>query len=1443
MRLLRPPMARTEIAVGVQPTVRTVNRDVERRRMNPFTGRALTERVLTGEQAHRSLHIARLNRTLSPGVVQGCDLAFAALAAGASVNDPPPAELDLARARVLVLGEGTGVAATGEEVVVVGEPEIDVLDLPVVAPPWLLDGQPAPPPGPPVALETRIVGAALRDVLGRGIALPRAGVILLEPAEFDSLLTFDERALLTQCERDEQAEAFDDEVRQEAVHPVFYAWPEEWLPLPVPDLRWRNRLAHAVFAREAGLGAVAALPWWDFGVPVSLVGFNAAWEPLFADRAAVVRKGGRPLAKRAVTAGSGDRFLWQARIEQLVEHIEEERALGATTEELAVRMRFLPPAGLLPADAVQPRAAVNVFFPPTITLTAAPVPEDQLDTMLEDSAALATIDLQATDDVRVLVPVPNAVFERDLLVVEVPDADGEIARAIGRYGITRSDWLNRRELLRAKERALRVAIEGARVPPLRSLTEDPLRLEPEAAGPIGTPPASAPLHRNAAVAGMHQHGFHGATALSPAAGDALFVHLFVDFEHPPREVMVQFRVGTSWEHRAYWGENLIAFGADGSASRLRIGDLPQGGAWMRVQLDPQALGLAGAQINGMAFTVFDGRAAWGMSGLTRADGTQTPWTTRALIEAATRFGDGESWEFVPFVDLAAPLEAAFGFGVGEDQADAAGARTLPDFDEVVARFGSMRLRSAAATGAAMSAAPLSRTIEADGLSGAVRALEAAVDRTNDAIDLGFVRVQTDLYRLRQSVLKQSQATRFAVSPALTQIADLDNAVATREQLAEFYNAVRGQPSGPTEGGAAVVGTSGGAAGGGTSGGGGAGALGGGEIAGGIAFAPMMSNTGGSGTSGMFMLAQPLAGSALAAMLERQNLAARAGTFQLAAPPSEIGTPTGVIEAGALTGSVHLRTSSIAARMELPRSIETKNFTVATRIDILGRLRDVPIDLEDLPVAGLSAEGFDDAGQPLRTRTRPLGELLALPADQLAAALADRDPREDRRDESAYFLGGVDLSDFTIGLLRGLEGRVAGVRTALARCKEALAALQAQLSALRSRLAVVDRELSEARQDVATARALLAEEVARAAAVNARRDGIVRDHVKYLAYARPRIGKRLQDIASRRLDNAFEPDTVPACFAEHAEVPAELAGMLRVVRHAPVRWFPAARAIVFELVDHPALLDALVANLAPRPALALGFTATANALQVAAQAVTAAQAGAATQERLQAAEPLRLAASASLTVRRELYLQAASAADLIGAIDVAPLSRRAAAEFERIGQIAGCLHARLCETRAALRLTWAERFSQFDVAGDLGDLSLLPRIGEVPEPLREDIVELAGWLRRRADPAIPRAVSLMNDLLRVCLLAASHSPVNQIVSGRVVRPVPLRPGVRFEVQAFLPERVRAGMQVQVFEGAEVAARGVVDDIAGGVAAVRVVEAVQLDYQPGAAATVRFAATLG
>ena len=125
------------------------------------------------------------------------------------------------------------------------------------------------------------------------------------------------------------------------------------------------------------------------------------------------------------------------------------------------------------------------------------------------------------------------------------------------------------------------------------------------------------------------------------------------------------------------------------------------------------------------------------------------------------------------------------------------------------------------------------------------------------------------------------------------------------------------------------------------------------------------------------------------------------------------------------------------------------------------------------------------------------------------------------------------------------------------------------TALARRLGVVDRELAEARQDVATARALLAEEVERVRSINDRRDRVIDGHVQFLAFARPRLGKRLQSLPARELDNAFEPDAIPACFARHDDPPAELAGMLAVVRRAPVAWLPAARGLLDLFDSSPA----------------------------------------------------------------------------------------------------------------------------------------------------------------------------------------------------------------------------------------------------------------------------------
>jgi hypothetical protein len=217
----------------------------------------------------------------------------------------------------------------------------------------------------------------------------------------------------------------------------------------------------------------------------------------------------------------------------------------------------------------------------------------------------------------------------------------------------------------------------------------------------------------------------------------------------------------------------------------------------------------------------------------------------------------------------------------------------------------------------------------------------------------------------------------------------------------------------------------------------------------------------------------------------------------------------------------------------------------------------------------------------------------------------------------------------------------------------------------------------------------------------------------------------------------------------------------------------------------------------------------------------------------------LSSGAALASKITLIGKVASISDLLAAAaERGELQRRVAAEFERMAAIAGCLHARLSGVRAGIRLEWAERFSQFDGNQDLGDLSGLPRFDELPRDDREDILELAAWLRGRVDRGNAQAVALMADLLRVCLLAASHSPVGEIISGRIVRPVPLNPGIRLDVRPLLPQKVRLGMAVQLFEAGQISAHAVVEDLVDGVAALRITQTLVANAPTSLATAVHF-----
>ena len=125
-------------------------------------------------------------------------------------------------------------------------------------------------------------------------------------------------------------------------------------------------------------------------------------------------------------------------------------------------------------------------------------------------------------------------------------------------------------------------------------------------------------HQSNLSPGLHEHGFTGASAtLEVDAGDSLFAWVYLDPENPPSEIMLAWNDGSSWEHRAYWGANTITYGQSGSAGRFRGGPLPPAGRWVQLRVRARAVGLEGANIAGMSFSLVDGRATWDAAGRSR----------------------------------------------------------------------------------------------------------------------------------------------------------------------------------------------------------------------------------------------------------------------------------------------------------------------------------------------------------------------------------------------------------------------------------------------------------------------------------------------------------------------------------------------------------------------------------------------------------------------------------------------------------------------------------------------------------------------------------------------------------------------------------------------------------------------------------------------------------
>jgi hypothetical protein len=654
-----------ERVVALSPEDATLAATDWLRRPNLFPARALTAPTLQGLQRWQAGRIAQRGQALTSGVVRGL---------GVSMRVERDESTEVER---LFVESGQGLAVSGEDVVLARRTAFALADLPAVVPPgWELvlppvpdtDGETTDTLPPQGSLHPRVVVPRLDDVwASAGARMPRVGILVLQPVTLDSA-DADPEDPCDSCASGPQdnVAAFEDWRTADGTRLLWYPWPEEWRQLPASPLRQRNALAHLIFAAEAALAHGAALPWEGWGVPVAVIGLNDSMGVAYIDRASVVRQGGRARDARLQLAGGGvgdgaqlaanSRLpgLWQARIEQFAGQMAEfdtDEGTPPSPQAMADPFQKLPPCGLLPKSALRLQDFRSDFFPPLFTLDAVPVPMEQLDLAIREAAPMAPIDLAVPERLRLLVPVSQASWEPRLLHQDVIDPDFQLT--LDRFLLERSRALGGRQGLRNKAALLAHAMDGQQHAVAR-YSEDPLALERESLKPWGGPPPGGG-HRSSLADGLHEHYFDGATTpFHVAADESVFAWVCLDPDHPPQTLMLQWHTSDGWEHRAFWGEDLITQGTTlGSAGHYRSGDLPVPGAWTMLYVAASSLNLANRDVDGMAFSLYGGRAAYGMAGA-RTERGWRKWFCNFLPLGA-RVQGNEAWDLLTGNDLWVPF--------------------------------------------------------------------------------------------------------------------------------------------------------------------------------------------------------------------------------------------------------------------------------------------------------------------------------------------------------------------------------------------------------------------------------------------------------------------------------------------------------------------------------------------------------------------------------------------------------------------------------------------------------------------------------------------------------------------------------------------------------------------------------------------------------------------
>jgi hypothetical protein len=1188
-----------ERAIAIFPPLVPDGQTSWHRRLNLYTGRSLSALALETEQNGRAGRLTTRAQLASPGVVGGLEIEIE--------QEQPGLEHAF-----LHVAPGYGLSASGEDVLLASARRIPLGALAVT--------------GRTLANAT----PTLANLLARGelASTPPAAIVLLRPVILKTQGEFDPH---DPCDDEEANDAFEDVQLADATMFELFPWPADSLPLPPAPAsmtsaainRWRNEIAYAVFEREALTLPPNQLAWEALGVPIGVIGFDPAWSPVFADRYAVTRAGGKPIRRSRLQPESGTPFLWQARMEQLAEQLSQPGLARVAAREIGAMLRFLPPAGVLPRDAVDlaDAATLNQFFPASFGVDAVPIPIEQLDLALEAGAALAPFDLETPDVVRVLVPVPGHLYQPRLLQSEV--IDGLFAATIDRFKTHRNQLLARRANVRGQAAALAKALDG-RAP----------EYPPDATAADETP-ATEPLDPDEA------------------------------------------RYGTSG---------------------------------------------AGADVTVDRFVALEG--------------------------------------------------------------------------ELKPLLGDTYVSSDAATGL---------NLKRDGLREYIKRLKAQIDRADDQINVGFLRVQTDMYRVRQLVLGTDVAAKLVTSSALAGIVkDETSSYTTREALSAYVKSFKSQPD----------------------------------------VNPLLASNVAAAATADTPAGFQFVPSDLAVLVDRIQLpdsgikvtrpVTSSTDLRLASRDFDVVLPQDsrvdeVVNQQPLPGAMpYFGETTIGQRLQQSSTQTAKDNTRATHVEVLNALVENSL-FDDLDVP------YIDKYEPTKV-TRATSKLKDLQRDSQKKILEVNLPGDD---EIANFNAGIDSIDVVVGTLRAGEARVKRFRDGLQKAEDARQQIEGFAAAAARRLNEIGDSLAEARHDVAVAEALRDEEQDRLDAINARREQILRDEVKFLAYLRPRSTATLLDTPMRALDPGFTPAAVPACLRNPQTVPAELRAMVDLFRDVPIRWLVQMPRLL-EKIDRVELLQELMQSgivrattpARTREVLFQNSSFSSPLGQAIARTYVAQQQVAGSYRAALAQFDGGLLKGRSWKQVRDVVSDTASLDDMIAAgHGNSEVAQRAIKELDDIGQVAACLHEAFAAVKPALRLRWAEILSQYDDPVNLRNLASLSGWGEIEVLDRRAMQQLVDWLHGAIDAGVPQAVAMINDLVRICVLLASHAPVNQLLTARIAQAAPVLPGGTLTLNVDVT-RVKIGMQVLLYDKVDknkVIAQAVIDDMNEQVAAARVTYAAHAGIQ--------------